>query len=64
MSIDLYEKIIGKEPVEQFVIFYNYRMDDLMKTNLPIIRFEDLILNTKNELERVCSFLNINFKRF
>ena len=51
--------ILSKSPVEQFVDFYNLRMGDLALSGLPIIRYEDLVTNTKHTLERTCSYLGI-----
>lgn len=48
-----------KTPIEQFCIFYNLRMKQLKNTNLPVIRYEDLLLNTKKTLEIVCDILNV-----
>ncbi|MFI0430074.1 sulfotransferase domain-containing protein [Mariniflexile sp. HMF6888] len=50
----------GKTPVEQFCLFYNLRMKQLLDTKLPVIRYEDLLLNTKQTLENVCSILKID----
>lgn len=50
----------SKEPIEQFVDFYNLRMGDLANLNLPIIRYEDLVSNTKDTLVSVCLALDID----
>lgn len=55
--------IKGKKPEEQFVIFYNLRMGNLLKTGLPFINYEKLITETETILVDVCRFLNIDFNK-
>jgi len=61
ISKNLYNELLKKEPIEQFVIFYNYRMLSLLKLNIPIIRYEDLITNTEREIIGLCNILKIDF---
>ncbi|WP_308992666.1 hypothetical protein QLS71_012980 [Mariniflexile litorale] len=59
-SIPLFKR---KTPVEQFCMFYNLRMKQLLDTKLPIIRYEDLILNTEVTLKKVCGLLNVGMDK-
>lgn len=56
---DKIDGILSKKPVEQFVDFYNLRMGDLLEVDIPVIRYEDLIVNTKVTLETVCNILGV-----
>ena len=49
-----------KTPIEQFSIFYNTRMKDLLSTNLPIVKYEELVRSPQTELTRVQKILGLD----
>jgi hypothetical protein len=51
--------ISKQNPIDQFCSFYNIRMNDLHSTGLPIIRYEDLLTDTQEVLQKICATLNI-----
>lgn len=51
--------IKNMSPVEQFCLFYNIRMKGLLMTNLPVIRYEDLILDTQLTLIKICKIIGV-----
>lgn len=52
-------QIISKSPIEQFVDFYNLRMGNLSSIGKPVVRYEDLIVNTKEVLTKVCDCIGV-----
>ncbi|WP_157503226.1 sulfotransferase domain-containing protein [Mangrovimonas xylaniphaga] len=56
---EIIEELIAKSPIEQFVDFYNLRMGELLNTDIPIVKYEDLIVNTEDTLRKVCSYIGI-----
>jgi len=52
----------SEKPEEEFCKFYNYRMGSLLNTQLPVIRYEDLVNDPENELEKICKILNLPFE--
>jgi hypothetical protein len=62
MNEELMSELMNAPPFEQFVKFYNYRMGYLFKLNIPIIRFEDLVNETKETLIKVCEILGVEFQ--
>jgi hypothetical protein len=61
MDKKLNSHLYNKSPLNQFCLFYNYRMEHLFNLNLPIIRFEDFIIDPHSNLQKICDILNINF---
>ncbi len=61
MDEGLFNSLKGKEPIEQFVTFYNYRMGYLAQLNKSIIRFEDLVNDTEKTIVKVCDIIGIPF---
>ena len=55
-------ELIEKEPLEQFVMFYNRRMGQLYDTGLPIVRYEDLVTDARETVSKVCSILGISLE--
>ena len=53
-------QILEQSPIDQFCSFYNIRMNDLHSTGLPIIRYEDLVTDTQEVLQKICTILNID----
>jgi hypothetical protein len=49
-----------KTPIEQFSTFYNTRMKDLLSTNLPIVKYEELVTSPRRELTRVQQILDLD----
>tara|TARA_R110000868_G_scaffold159_3_gene1668 strand:+ start:55528 stop:56265 length:738 start_codon:yes stop_codon:yes gene_type:complete len=49
----------GKSPVEQFVLFYNARMGQLLETGLPVIRYEDVVRSPRSEVLKLCDILGV-----
>jgi hypothetical protein len=59
IDVTLIQNMKDQDPVVQFCKFYNNRMAQLLELNLEIIRYEDLILDTENTIQKVCDMLNI-----
>tara|TARA_R110002073_G_scaffold286251_1_gene450912 strand:- start:466 stop:1242 length:777 start_codon:yes stop_codon:yes gene_type:complete len=50
-------------PVQQFALFYNYRMNHLASLGLPIIRYEDLVTDPENTFAAICRSMNLPFEK-
>lgn len=62
IDFDLYENLKDKKPIEQFCMFYNRRMGNLLNTGLPIIKYEDLVSNAEETIQKVCDILVVEYE--
>lgn len=63
MSGDIHQKISKQNDViSALCIFYNHRVSELISYSKTIYRYEDVILNTKNELKNICKSIDIEFQ--
>lgn len=46
-------------PIEQFCFFYNIRMEELFRSGLPIIKYEDLVEDTEAVIRITCKILGV-----
>ena len=51
-----------KTPIEQFSIYYNNRMENLLSRDLPILRYEDLVTSPQQELARVLNIIGVDIQ--
>lgn len=49
-------------PVDQFARFYNVRMTQLLETKKQMIRYEDLVFNPQQNLEKIATELDVDFE--
>jgi hypothetical protein len=61
MQPKLADQLIHLSPVEQFCLYYNYRMNDLLTNNLPLCRYEDLVSAPESEFRKICDALELEF---
>lgn len=61
MQPKLADQLTSLSPVDQFCLYYNYRMNDLLTNNLPLCRYEDLVTAPETEFRRICDALEVEF---
>lgn len=63
MCPEILEHFDEKSSVEQFCLFYNTRMKELLSRGLPIIKYENLVRDKENELRDICILLGVPFQK-
>ena len=48
------------DPIEQFVLFYNYRVATLLDQGLPVYRYEDIVDNPQASLDSIFKVLQLD----
>jgi hypothetical protein len=61
MKADLVDALLELSPVEQFCLYYNYRVNDLLTNNLPLFRYEDLVSSSEVEFKKMCEVLGVDY---
>jgi len=49
-------------PIDQFCTFYNRRMGQLISTGLPVVFYENFVLDPVSVLRRIVNLLNLRFE--
>lgn len=58
----LNEQLSGKNPVEQFALFYNRRMGSLIQLGLPVFRYEDVVKCPQQQLPKILSQFDVEWE--
>ena len=62
IDLSIVADFTNRTPVEQFCLFYNRRMEGLIKAGLPIIHYEKFVTDPVSELKAIMDLLDLAYE--